>query len=90
VAAEVRSLAQRSASAAKEIKALITDSVSKVDAGSQQVNGAGLAMDEIVESVRKVTALIAEITVEEQSRSLASAVAVFTFDGQGSSAAKPA
>jgi len=62
VAAEVRSLAQRSAEAAKEIKALISTSVSNVDAGSGQVAQAGESMHEIVASVRRVTDLIGEIS----------------------------
>ncbi|MGE8396643.1 MAG: methyl-accepting chemotaxis protein, partial [Comamonas sp.] len=62
VAGEVRSLAQRSAEAAKEIKALITDSVASVEAGSTQVVQAGASMEEIVSSVRRVTDLIGEIT----------------------------
>lgn len=62
VAAEVRSLAQRSAEAAKEIKALISTSVSNVDTGSAQVAQAGESMHEIVASVRRVTDLIGEIT----------------------------
>ncbi len=61
VASEVRSLAQRSASAAKEIKSLIDDSVGKVDAGTQLVSKAGETMDEIVGSVRRVTDIMAEI-----------------------------
>jgi methyl-accepting chemotaxis protein len=68
VASEVRSLAQRSAAAAKEIKDLITDSVSKVDAGSRQVNDAGRTMEEIVASVKKVTTLISEITAASQEQ----------------------
>jgi methyl-accepting chemotaxis protein len=68
VASEVRSLAQRSAAAAKEIKDLITESVSKVDAGSRQVNDAGRTMEEIVAAVKKVTALIAEITAASQEQ----------------------
>jgi methyl-accepting chemotaxis protein len=68
VASEVRSLAQRSAAAAKEIKDLITDSVSKVDAGSRQVNDAGRTMEEVVDSVKKVTSLIAEITAASQEQ----------------------
>jgi methyl-accepting chemotaxis protein len=62
VAAEVRSLAQRSAGAAKEIKALIGDSVQKVDTGTQQVEDAGKTMSEIVASVEKVTANIDQIS----------------------------
>jgi methyl-accepting chemotaxis protein len=62
VASEVRSLAQRSAAAAKEIKGLIDDSVSKVAAGSQQVAEAGKTMDEIVASVRRVTDIMGEIS----------------------------
>ena len=68
VASEVRSLAQRSAAAAKEIKDLITDSVSKVDAGSRQVNDAGRTMEEVVASVKKVTTLVAEITAASQEQ----------------------
>ena len=69
VASEVRTLAQRSASAAKEIKALIGDSVDKVDAGSLLVAEAGTTMEEIVTSVRHVTDIMAEILAasEEQS-----------------------
>lgn len=62
VASEVRNLAQRSASAAKEIKLLIDDSVQKVDTGSKLVSHAGVTMDEIVTSVRKVTDVITEIS----------------------------
>jgi len=62
VASEVRSLAGRSAEAAKEIKALIDTSVANVDSGSQQVAQAGQSMAEIVEGVRRVTDLIGEIT----------------------------
>ena len=68
VASEVRNLAQRSAAAAKEIKELITDSVGKVEAGSRQINDAGRTMDEIVASVRKVSALIAEIAAASQEQ----------------------
>jgi methyl-accepting chemotaxis protein len=69
VAAEVRSLAQRSASAAKEIKALIDESVSRVDAGSQLVAEAGSTIDEIVNAVMRVTGIVKEIAAasEEQS-----------------------
>jgi len=62
VASEVRVLAQRSAEAAKQIKSLITDSVEKAEAGSALVNDAGATMGEIVNQVRRVTDLIAEIT----------------------------
>ena len=62
VASEVRSLAQRSAAAAKEIKGLITDSVEKVDAGSRQVGEAGRTMDDIVTQVQRVNDLIGEIS----------------------------
>ncbi len=69
VASEVRSLAQRSAAAAKEIKALIGDSVEKVDAGAKLVDQAGATMGEIVESVKKVTAIIGEITAASTEQS---------------------
>jgi methyl-accepting chemotaxis protein len=62
VANEVRTLAQRSAGAAREIKALIGDSVSKVDNGSALVDEAGRTMDEIVASVHRVTAIMGDIT----------------------------
>jgi methyl-accepting chemotaxis protein len=62
VAAEVRSLAHRSADAAKEIKTLIESSVETVHAGSQLVQGAGAAMQEIVASVQKVSDIIGHIT----------------------------
>ena len=62
VAGEVRSLAQRSAEAAKEIKLLITTSVDNVQSGSKQVEQAGRSMEEIVSSVRRVSDLIGEIT----------------------------
>jgi methyl-accepting chemotaxis protein len=62
VASEVRNLAQRSASAAKEIKSLIDDSVSKVALGSTLVNNAGTTMDEVVASVKRVTDFMAEIS----------------------------
>lgn len=73
VAGEVRNLAQRSAEAAKEIKGLITASVSNVDAGADQVVQAGDSMQEIVASVRSVTDLIAAINVStsEQRDSIA-------------------
>ncbi|SEJ94123.1 methyl-accepting chemotaxis protein [Paraburkholderia diazotrophica] len=69
VAGEVRSLAQRSASAAKEIKELIGDSADKVQSGSALVGRAGTTMDEIVQAVRRVTDIMGEISAasEEQS-----------------------
>jgi methyl-accepting chemotaxis protein len=70
VAAEVRSLAQRSAAAAKEIKALIGDSVDQVNAGSRLVDTAGKTMEEIVSSVKQVTDLIAEIAAASHEQSL--------------------
>ena len=63
VASEVRSLAQRSAAAAKEIKTLIGDSVEKVENGSRLVQQAGSTMVEIVASVQRVTNIMGEITV---------------------------
>ena len=62
VAAEVRNLAQRSAGAAKEIKSLIGDSVEKVESGSRLVDQAGATMQEIVESIRRVADIVAEIS----------------------------
>ncbi|MDB5914009.1 MAG: hypothetical protein JWP22_2684, partial [Ramlibacter sp.] len=69
VAAEVRSLAQRSAEAAKEIKGLIADSVGKVEAGTKLVDTAGNTMEEVVAAANRVSDLIAEIAAasEEQS-----------------------
>ena len=73
VAAEVRSLAQRSAQAAKEIKGLIDDSVDKVKSGSQVVSSAGQTMADVVSQVQRVSDLIAEITSasSEQSTGIA-------------------
>ncbi|MGJ7535764.1 MULTISPECIES: methyl-accepting chemotaxis protein [unclassified Variovorax] len=68
VASEVRSLAQRSAAAAKEIKTLIGDSVEKVEEGSKQVEEAGRTMDEIVGSVKRVTDIMGEITAASQEQ----------------------
>ncbi len=68
VASEVRSLAGRSAEAAKEIKALIGTSVSSVESGSQQVAQAGQSMAEIVTSVQRVSDLIAEITASSSEQ----------------------
>ncbi len=72
VASEVRSLAQRSAAAAKEIKTLISDSVSKIHGGSELVEQAGKTMDEIVQSVKRVTDIMGEITAAslEQSQGI--------------------
>ena len=73
VASEVRSLAQRSATAAKEIKTLIDDSVTSVEAGSRLVGQAGSTMTDVVESVKRVTSIMAEITAanREQTSSIA-------------------
>jgi len=68
VAEEVRSLAQRSAQAAKEINGLISDSVSKVDSGSKLVNETGQTMNDIVSQVRRVTDLIGEITAASREQ----------------------
>jgi methyl-accepting chemotaxis protein len=68
VATEVRSLAQRSAAAAKEIKTLIDDSVQKVDTGSRLVGEAGATMQDVVESVRRVTDIMAEIAAASQEQ----------------------
>jgi methyl-accepting chemotaxis protein len=72
VAGEVRSLAQRSAEAAREIKGLIGNSVAKVEAGARQVQDAGATMSEIVASVQRVTDVIGEISAatSEQSQGL--------------------
>jgi len=69
VASEVRSLAQRSAQAAKEIKHLIDDSVARVDSGSELVQRAGQTMGEVVDAVQRVTDIMGEISsaTEEQS-----------------------
>jgi methyl-accepting chemotaxis protein len=69
VASEVRSLAQRSAAAAKEIKTLIDDSVGKVDAGSRLVDEAGTTMKNVVDSVKRVSDIMAEITAASQEQS---------------------
>ena len=70
VAGEVRHLAQRSAAAAKEIKQLIGDSVEKVDDGARLVDQAGATMNEIVVGVRRVTAIMGEITTASREQSL--------------------
>src|SRR5690606_17437878 len=69
VASEVRSLAQRSAAAAKEIKTLIDDSVEQVENGSALVGQAGKTMGEIVTSVKRVTDIIADISAASQEQS---------------------
>jgi methyl-accepting chemotaxis protein len=69
VAAEVRNLAQRSAGAAKEIKALIDDSVEKVDAGSKLVDQAGSTMSGLVTSVKQVAEIMNEITAASDEQS---------------------
>ena len=73
VASEVRSLAQRSAEAAKEVRALITNSVDKVGVGSQQVAQAGATMQEIVTGIQRVADIVGEIASasREQSSGLA-------------------
>ncbi|HDF2344216.1 TPA: Tar ligand binding domain-containing protein [Morganella morganii] len=72
VAGEVRNLAQRSAQAAREIKNLIEDSVSRVDVGSKQAESAGETMTEVVSAVTRVTDIMGEIASasEEQSRGI--------------------
>ncbi len=69
VAGEVRSLAQRSAAAAKEIKTLINDSVDKVHTGSKQVDQAGMTMNEIVTAVKRVTDIMSEISAATNEQS---------------------
>jgi len=69
VAAEVRTLAQRSAQAAREIKTLIGESVGQVEAGTALVAAAGGTMEEIVEAARKVSELVAEIASASQEQS---------------------
>ncbi len=68
VASEVRNLAQRSAEAAKEIKQLITRSVEQVDSGSSLVGSTGEIIGEVVEQVRRVSALVSEITVSSSEQ----------------------
>jgi methyl-accepting chemotaxis protein len=70
VAGEVRSLAQRSAAAAKEIKALIDDSVRKVGQGTTLVAQAGTTMDEIVDSIKRVTDIMGDISAATREQTL--------------------
>ena len=69
VASEVRSLAQRSAAAAKEIKGLITDSVHRVETGSELVDESGRTLEEIVASVKQVADIVAEISAASYEQS---------------------
>lgn len=69
VATEVRNLAQRSASAAKEIKELINDSINKVSAGTDLVNASGKALTDIVTDVKRVTDIVAEIAAASNEQS---------------------
>ncbi|MGK5068388.1 methyl-accepting chemotaxis protein [Janthinobacterium sp. AD80] len=70
VAGEVRNLAQRSSVAAKDIKQLIEISVGKVGAGMQQVNRAGATMEQVVSSVKQVTAIMQEISIASREQSI--------------------
>ena len=70
VASEVRNLAQRSASAAREIKVLIEDSVGKVDTGSELVQRAGSTMQTLMESVQRVTEIMGDITIASAEQSV--------------------
>lgn len=70
VATEVRSLAQRSAAAAKEIKVLIDDSVEKIEIGNKQAGQAGTTMSEVVSSVQRVTDIMSEITAASHEQSI--------------------
>jgi methyl-accepting chemotaxis protein len=84
VASEVRTLAQRSAAAAKEIKALIADSAAKVGTGATLVGEAGTTMEHVVDSVRRVSAIVAEISAAsaEQSNGIAQVnAAIVQMDG---------
>jgi methyl-accepting chemotaxis protein len=70
VASEVRSLAGRSAAAAKEIKTLINASVERVELGTTQVNEAGVTMEEVVSSIRRVTDIMGEISAASNEQAL--------------------
>src|SRR6185436_8539242 len=69
-AAEVRSLAQRSAAAAKEIKGLINDSVGKINSGSQHVEDSGRSLEEIVTSVKRMTDVVGEIAAASREQNI--------------------
>jgi methyl-accepting chemotaxis protein len=69
VATEVRNLAQRSATAAKEIKALIAESVDKVEGGARLVQQAGSTMDEVVNSFQRVAGLVTDISAASREQS---------------------
>ncbi|NOU26302.1 MAG: HAMP domain-containing protein, partial [Polyangiaceae bacterium] len=69
VAAEVRTLAQRTGSAAKDIRVLIADSTSRVEVGTAQVNQSGQTLDEIVKGVKRVTDMVAEIAAASREQS---------------------
>jgi methyl-accepting chemotaxis protein len=69
VASEVRSLAQRSANAAREIKTLIADSSDRVDSGAQLVGEAGQAMDDIVSAIQRVTDMMQDISASASEQS---------------------
>ena len=90
VASEVRSLAGRSAEAAKEIKNLINASVERVEAGSALVDRAGATMTEVVGSIRRVTDIVGEITAASSEQAsgvaqeLVQVVASFKVDAQES------
>lgn len=70
VASEVRNLAQRSASAAKEIKGLISDSVEKVEKGVELVNKAGMTINNVVDNVNSVSSIMSEISEASREQSL--------------------
>ena len=69
VANEVRTLAQRSASAAKEIKSLINDSVEQIQSGSSQVDQAGTTIDQVMQAIQRVTHIVTEISVASEQQS---------------------
>ncbi len=69
VAAEVRSLAQRTGSAAKDIRVLIADSTNRVEVGTAQVNQSGQTLDEIVKGIKRVTDMVAEIAAASREQS---------------------